>query len=174
MPVRVVRPATSRLSVSREIDARHDAPAKRRVRRNPRIDDGHPDARAGNAGQPVEALPHLVGANRHVGDRHRRADVLIARHVIRVRRERVEPPRRDGERRAVLQPLAERQPVAQGQDIQVRRRTGDDHFRLSQIPRRQSPYQVLGQAGPPAACVGVPRRTNQHDRRRQTQNPYAL
>ena len=67
-----------------------------------------------NPGMARDARPHLVGADRFVGDRHERRHVDVAREVIDLGAERLDLRRVRLENGAFGEQLLDPQPVARG------------------------------------------------------------
>ena len=98
------------------------------MRRDARVDHRDADAAAGVARQPVEAAPHLVGADRYRRDRHHPLHPRIPGEVrdVRVLADRDELTAGDVEHRAAAEHLLDPRAVARRERLHLGVGPGDD------------------------------------------------
>ena len=138
----------ARAAARREVHLGHDAAADRRQARHARVDQRDADAPAVVARQPLEAAPHLVGADRLAGHGHRAPHGHVTRQVRHrfVGRHRGERAGRHLDDRAVGEPPLRLDAVAGGQRRDLVAAARHDHVHRSGRAARQVALEVRRQA----------------------------
>ena len=116
----------------------------------PGIDHRHGHAAAGEAGRVAVAGPHLIGADRHVGDRHRRPQRDVAGEMIDVgvALQRVELTGVHAQHAAALHAPLDDDVVARGERVDRRPVAVDDD-----VDRLRAGGEVIGQVGAEARAM---------------------
>jgi hypothetical protein len=111
------------------------------------VDERDADAAAGHSGTARDPGPCLIGANRHVGDRHERGHLDVAREVIDLGAERLYVGSARLEYGAIRQPLLDRQAPAGRERVDLIGRPMHDDIDLGGRLRRDMFLQAFGKSG---------------------------